>query len=220
MKSTQRTQEKQIAVAKRPEDIPEVEIMVVDTPDSAVNISYVNGQITAEGGVHVDAAEQPIFEKINEIISRTVKKHKITVKHMRPHLSFIVNARLCDPNFASQAKAKLTSPEVAISYNEKATRKLNNWEIVKRLHAEIKAIAYMKATKGDGVKRKHIDIANGEDANFAGTDKSQKCTLHLVEGLSAANYPQKRIQRKEGGKDFYGLSADARQGFECHKRRY
>ena len=49
-----------------------------------------------------------------------------------------------------------------------------------------------------------MDCENGEDANLAGTKDSMRCTLHLVEGLSAANYPQKRICLMEGGKDIFG----------------
>ena len=44
----------------------------------------------------------------------------------------------------------------------------------------------------------------GEDANLAGTKHSQNCVLFVCEGLSAANYPQKRSQELEGGKDKYG----------------
>ena len=202
--ATVKTQEKRISNATKPENIPEVEIMVVDTPDKAVNMSYVNGLITAEGGVHVDAAEEPVFEKIKDILLRLLKKNKLRIDHIRPHVSFIVNARLCDPDYSSQSKTKLTSPNVEIKYKEKSLRKVSEWGVIKRLMAEAKAMAYLKASKGDGTKRKHIDCQNGEDANYAGTDKSLKCTLHLVEGLSAANYPQKRICMLEGGKDFYG----------------
>ena len=57
----QKTQERCIALAKTPENIPEVEIMVIDTPDKPFRVSYVNGLMTSEGGVHVDAAEEPVF---------------------------------------------------------------------------------------------------------------------------------------------------------------
>jgi len=203
----QKTQEKLIATAKKPENIPEIEIMVIDSPDKSVNISYVNGLITSEGGIHVDAAEEPVFKKIIDIINKGAKrgkKNSISVKNIRPHVSFIVNTRLCDPDYNSQSKTKLVSPLVTVTYKDKNLRKVTEWNIIKRLYAELDAMAYMKATKTDGIKRKHIDCENGEDANLAGTKDSMKCTLHLVEGLSAANYPQKRICLMEGGKDIYG----------------
>lgn len=203
----QKSQEKQIALAKKPENIPEVEIMVIDTPDKAFKVSYVNGLMTAEGGVHVTAAEEPVFKKITEIMNKGMKKGKkntITLKNIRPHLSFIVNARLCDPDYNSQSKTKLVSPQVDVSYKDKNLRKITDWNIIKRLYAEIDAMAFLKTKTTDGTKRKHIDCKNGEDANFAGTKDSSQCTLCLVEGLSAANYPQKRICLMKGGKDIYG----------------
>lgn len=203
----QKTQERCIALAKTPENIPEVEIMVIDTPDKPFRVSYVNGLMTSEGGVHVDAAEEPIFKRIMEIMNKGMKRGKkntITVKNIRPHLSFIVNTRLCDPDYNSQSKTKLVSPAVTVTYKDKYMKKLSDWNIIKRLYAEIDAMAFLKASKTDGIKRKHIDCENGEDANLAGTKDSMNCVLHLVEGLSAANYPQKRICLLEGGKDIYG----------------
>ena len=203
----QKNQERQIAMAKKPENIPEIEVMIIDSPDKSLKVSYVNGLMTAEHGVHVDAAEEPIFKKIIEIMNRGSKKGKknsITVKNIRPHLSFIVNARLCDPDYNSQSKSKLVSPAVNILYKDKNLRKISDWNIIKRLYAELEAMAFLKVSKTDGTKRKHIDCQNGEDANLAGTKDSSQCTLHLVEGLSAANYPQKRICLMEGGKDVYG----------------
>ena len=205
--ATQKTQERLIANAKRPENIPEVEIMVIDTPDNAVKISYVNGLMTSDGGVHVDAAEEPIYKKIMEVMNKGIKKGKkntITIKNVKPHLSFIVNARLSDPDYNSQSKTKLVSPEVDVKYSEKNTRKITEWRIIQRLYAEIDAIAFLKTKNTDGSKRKHIECPNGEDANFAGTKNSLDCTLCIVEGLSAANYPQKRICLMDGGKDRYG----------------
>lgn len=205
--ATQKTQEKQIANANKPENIPEVEIMVIDTPDKAFKVSYVNGLMTAEGGVHVDAAEEPVYKRIMEIMNKGIKRGKkntITLKNIRPHLSFIVNTRLCDPDYNSQSKTKLVSPDVSVSYKDKYLRKISEWNIIKRLYAEIDAMAFLKTKTTDGTKRKHIDCQNGEDANFAGTKDSNQCTLCLVEGLSAANYPQKRICLMKGGKDIYG----------------
>ena len=205
--ANQKTQEKQIALAKKPENIPEIEIMVIDTPDKSLKVSYVNGLMTAEGGVHVDAAEEPVFKRIMEIMNKGMKRGKkntITLKNIRPHLSFIVNTRLCDPDYNSQSKTKLVSPSINVEYKSKNLSKITDWNIIKRLYAEIEAMAFLKTKTTDGSKRKHIDCKNGEDANFAGTKDSSKCTLCLVEGLSAANYPQKRICLMEGGKDIYG----------------
>ena len=203
------TQEKKILEAKKPNHIPEVEILVVDTPDSANNISYVNGLVTAEGGVHVDAVQDPIFKAISNLVNGEKKRGKkstmtISAKNIKGHISFIVNARLADPEYTSQSKTKLASPGISVSFPEKVIKNLQNWDVIIRMFAEMEAMAATKATKNDGSKRKHITMDKGEDANLAGTKESSKCSLYLVEGLSAANYPQKRICMLEGGKDYNG----------------
>ena len=202
------TQEKKILEAKKPEHIPEVEIMIIDTPDASKVISYVNGLITAEGGVHVDAAQEPIFKAISTHVNKEKKLRKsaitISAKNVRPHLSFIVNARLADPRYTSQSKTKLAHPSVPVSYSEKNLKSLQNWSVIQRMFAEMDAIASVKASKTDGNKKKHITMQKGEDANLAGTKESQKCTIYLCDGVSAANYPQKRICMLKGGKDYNG----------------
>lgn len=208
--ASQKVQESKIMDAKKPEYIPEIEIMIIDTPDSCLNNSYCNGLMTEEGGVHLEAAQEPVFKAISSIVNGEKKRGKksgavITTKNIKPHVSFIVNARLPDPVYTSQSKTKLSSPSVEVSYSDRSLKQLQGWEVINRLYAELDAISYNKTSKSDGSKRKHITMDKGEDANLAGTKHSPKCKLYLVEGLSAANYPQKRIPMTEGGKDYSGF---------------
>ena len=207
--ANQKAQETKIIEAKKPEHIPKLEIMMIDTVDKSQNISYVNGLITDEGGVHLDAAQEEVLKYITSFINGIKKRGKkagttITAKNIRPHLSFIVNARLPDPVYTSQTKTKLASPSVIVKYKESVLKQLQNWPVMNRLFAEIEAIAHSKASKNDGIKRKHIGMDKGEDANIAGTKHSLKCSIFFAEGQSALNYPQKRICMLEGGKDYYG----------------
>ena len=203
-----KVKEKKIIDAKNPDDIPELEILVLDTPDNGKCVSYVNGLITVDGGVHVDAVQTPIFNYLIKLLSEGKKKKdkklSISSKNIRPHLSFIVNARLADPAYNSQSKTKLTSPNISFKFKDNELKKFNDWEVINRLYAEMDAIAYKNASNSDGKKKKHIEMDKGEDAGDAGTKNSSKCTLYLVEGNSAANYPQKRICMLKGGKKFNG----------------
>ena len=206
-KSTQKVQETKILKAKNPEDIPELEIMIIDTPDKGKVISYVNGLMTVDGGVHVDASREPIFKHIQSIVnSKKKKKGDITIsgRKIKEHLSFIVNARLGDPEYTSQSKTKLTSPNVSVEYPAKLLKSIEKWKTINRMFAELEAMAGVKAKDTDGRKKKHIVMDKGEDANYAGTKQSNKCTIYFVEGLSAANYPQQRICKLKGGKDYNG----------------
>ena len=200
------TQQGFIIEAKKSEHIPDLEIFIVDTPDNSENITYVNGLMTPEGGVHLDAAQEQIFKFISNIVNegRKGKKNTITPKNIKPHLSFIINARLVNPEYTSQTKTKLSSPSVTVSYQDKILKNIETWDVIQRMYSEIDAISFNKAVKNDGIKRKHIPMDKGEDANLAGTKDSQSCTLFLAEGISALNYPQKRICMLDGGKDKHG----------------
>ena len=200
-------QEKKILEAKKAEHIPELEVMIIDTPDKGRIISCVNGLMTAEGGVHVDCVQEPVFKYVCSLLNAGKRKKgevTISAKNIRPHLSFIVNARLADPEYNSQSKTRLTAPPCSISFNDIYLKKIQDWDLLKRLYAEMEAIAFKSASNSDGKKRKHVLMDKGEDANLAGTKDSLKCQLYLVEGNSAANYPQKRICMLPGGKDFNG----------------
>ena len=206
---------KKIIAAKKDSHIPELEVLVLDTPDKGRVISYVNGLITIEGGVHVDAASEPICKYICNLVNGDKKKDKdksnmksgiLTNSKVKPHLSFIVNARLLDTEYNSQSKTKLTSPEPYIFYEDKRLKSLAEWEVIGRLHAELEAMAFKTATKSDGKKTKHIKEEKGFNANRSGTKDSLKCALYVVEGNSAAGYPRLRISLLKGGKDFNGLA--------------
>lgn len=205
---------KKIIEAKKAEHIPELEVLVLDTPDNGRVISYVNGLITSDGGVHVDAVQEPISTYICNIINGDKKRIKdksnqrsgiITSSKIKPHLSFIINARLIDTSYNSQIKSKLTSPQPYFQIEEKKLKVLNEWKIISRLYAELEAMAFKSASKSDGKKNKHIKEEKGFDANRAGTKDSLKCVCRFCEGASASGYPRNLISMLEGGKDYNGL---------------
>jgi len=206
---TLKSQEKKIMDAKNPDYIPELEVLILDTPDKGQILSYVNGLLTKEGGVHVDAVLEPVCKYISNIINGGKKKKKttgatISAKNIKSHLSFVINARVADPEYNSQSKTRLTAPNINLVLTAENLKKIQEWDVLNRLYAELEAIAFKSAANSDGKKRKHVVMDKGEDANLAGTKESLKCKLYLVEGNSAANYPQKRICMIEGGKDYNG----------------
>ena len=46
------------------------ELCLVDTPNASVKLSFVNGIITSEGGVHVDEAYREIVKKIIDVVGK------------------------------------------------------------------------------------------------------------------------------------------------------
>jgi DNA topoisomerase-2 len=189
-----------------------MEVMILDTPDAGICLSYVNGMYTMDGGVHVNESYAAIGKEIVEMIHNVHKSKKdkenrairLTVEDISKHISIIINCRLPDPKYTSQSKTRLAGPKPHIVIPEKCIDIIKNWNLVNRLIVALEAKMHVALKKSNGGRVKHISLDAGEDANEAGTDKSENCVLYLVEGKSAAAYPKKRIVMSEGGKDFGG----------------
>lgn len=198
-----------IVNAEKIEHIPELEVMILDTPDEGKVISYVNGLITSEGGVHVDCVHEPVIKHICQVINGDKKEKDdlhISARHVKPHVSLIINARVMDPDYATQSKNKLMTPTPYFEIEEKKLLKVNEWNLINRLFKELEFMAMKTASKSDGKKTKHIKEEKGFNANKAGTKESLKCALYIVEGKSAASYPRRRISLIKEGKNYNGLA--------------
>ena len=213
--------EKIIAAAAQSDHIAIIELCILDTPDAAVCLSYVNGLMTIDGGVHVKEAfkaiSQHLLEDINASFEKSagsgkkgkkasasvenVKTPHLTVSDIQPHISMVLNCRLPDPRYNSQSKTVLASPKPSITISEQMTKVLEKWHLVTRLFAALEAKMFKTLTKTDGKKKKHVFLDKGQDANDAGTNMSSQCVLYLVEGQSASAYPKKRIVMTPGGRD-------------------
>lgn len=199
------------------EYIPTLEILVLDTPDDATQVSFGNGLMTKDGGVHVEEVikvfSTVIMEKIDKVLaSRTGKgkdviikngsKH-LTVKDIRQHFSVIVNYRCPDPKHTSQSKTKLESPKPLVTVPPDFEKLLDSWQIIDRC---IDIITYKINGTSKSKREKVVLIDKGEDANKAGTNFSDKCLLYLVEGESASSYPRKRLcAMPDQGRDYAGF---------------
>jgi DNA topoisomerase-2 len=193
-----------------------VEICMMDTPDSGETLSYVNGMITRDGGVHVEAVIKGIsnvlLERINS--SKAVKmmnkddskkKNILTLADIRPHISLVMNCRIPNPKFTSQTKTQLSGPQLKFDFPDKLFQQVFKWSLITRLYATLEAKQMKNLQKTDGKKRRHILLEKGEDANEAGGSQSKRCTLFIVEGKSAMGYAVKAISSIPNGRNFYGI---------------
>jgi len=106
-------------MAKDPRTLPLLELALLDTPDNATIVPFVNGLYTPEGGPHVENIVRLVSSFIVPMINEKTKKKKdddnnkkgrtITLREVRPHVSIIVSIRWENPTFSSQSKYKLTS---------------------------------------------------------------------------------------------------------------
>lgn len=190
-----------------------IEICAMDTPDRAETLSYVNGMITRDGGVHVSSAIKALTKNLMSIFSNKgnagkdpkLAKANIKITDILPHISLVLNCRIPDPKFTSQTKTKLSAPDLTINIPDKVLLPMKKWLLVERMFQilELKQMNALKET--DGKKKRFISGLKGEEANYAGTGKSHQCTLYIVEGKSAMSYAVKAISSIPKGRDFHGI---------------
>jgi DNA topoisomerase-2 len=207
-----------IVQSTKSEHIPVIEMLILDTPDEGECLSYVNGLLTIDGGVHVNETFSALSSKVLEYIDNQNKKIKIkkdkdgneikipklNSEDVKRHVSIIINCRLPDTKYSSQSKTKLSSPKPHVVIPERIARIMTTWSLIERLNAALQAKMYNVLKKTNGGKVKHLQMDAGEDANNAGTEDSLNCVMYLVEGKSASSYPKKRIVMTPHGKDRSG----------------
>lgn len=172
-------------------------------------ISFVNGIWTIRGGKHVDYIVNQITKKLSEVIQRKKKINVVKPQTIKDNLIVFIKSTITDPRFDSQSKETLVSPQSKFGstavISDKFIDKLYKTELVDRV-LEISQLHNNKTLqKTDGKKRNTIrGIPKLDDANFAGTAKSNLCTLILTEGDSASSMAISGIG-EAGGRDIWGV---------------
>jgi DNA gyrase/topoisomerase IV subunit B len=175
-----------------------------------MHVAFINGIITAKGGVHVDAWDEaifrPIVQKINgdsgkkkkEDGKKVAKKKKkseekkrptIDISHVRKYFSLFIVAETDNPRFTGQNKEVFNSPPIHAKVKNSDIAKLMKWTFVERIEESIKLKEFASLKEAGKKKRNHLNVPNLDDANNAGHPKLGKdCILTLTEGDSAASY--------------------------------
>jgi DNA topoisomerase-2 len=153
-------------------------------------VSFVNGICTFKGGKHVDYILGQIVRKLVDYIEKK-KKIKVNAASIKEQLVLFLRCDIENPVFDSQTKECLNTPSnkfgsdctVSDSFIEKVA-KMGVMDMACQI-TETKEAGKSKK-KMDGSKTKTVrGIPNFVDANYAGTEHSDKCILILAEGLSA-----------------------------------
>lgn len=159
------------------------------TPEDR-HYSFVNGIYTRKGGKHVETVQRSILGDVCDI---ALKKKKMDIKpaQIKDTVTLFINATVVNPSFDSQTKETLTTPSSKFGSTPVFSGKLVDGLIKAGILDEAQSILDAKlardAKKTDGAKKKTIrGLPKLEDALWAGTPKSNECTLILTEGDSAA----------------------------------
>ena len=152
-------------------------------------VSFVNGIHTCKGGKHVEFILNQITRKLVEFIEKK-KKVKVNPNSIKEQLILFVRCDIENPAFDSQTKDFMNTPVAKFgstcSVSDKFIEKVAKMGVMDAACAITEVKETKVAKKSDGVKSKSVrGIPKLTDANFAGTDKSNLCTLLLCEGDSA-----------------------------------
>jgi DNA topoisomerase II len=173
-----------------------------------MHVAFINGIITAKGGVHVDDWDEAIFRPIVQKINGVTKKKKegakkpaakkkvvekkrptIDISHVRKYFSLFIVAEVDNPRFTGQNKEIFNSPPIHTKVKNTDISKLMKWDFVERIEDSIKLKEFASLKDAGKKKRNSLNIPQLEDANFAGDPKRGKeCILIFCEGDSAASY--------------------------------
>jgi DNA topoisomerase-2 len=154
-----------------------------------IQISFVNGIYTSKGGKHVEYILNQITRKLSDYIEKK-KKIKVNPNSIKEQLMLFIRCDIENPAFDSQTKDFMNTPMAKFGskceVSDKFIEKIAKMGVMDAACAitELKENKAIKKT--DGTKSKTIrGIPKLDDANWAGTDKSNECTLMLGEGDSA-----------------------------------
>ena len=157
--------------------------------DEFTQVSYVNGINTLKGGKHVEYILNQIVRKMQSYI---LKKKKITVKpaSIKEQLMLFISCVIENPSFDSQTKEYMNTPQVRFGskfeISEKFIDKLAKMGVMESAINLTEIKDNKAAKKTDGRKSRSIrGIPKYMGANWAGSSKSDQCTLILCEGDSA-----------------------------------
>ena len=157
--------------------------------DEFMHVSFVNGIYTSKGGKHVDYILNQITKKM---ITYIEKKKKVTVSStaIKEQLMLFVRCDIVNPAFDSQTKDYMNTPITKFgstcSISDKFIEKVAKLGVMDSA-CEITQVKDNKAAKkSDGKKSRSVrGIPKLIDANWAGTQYSDKCTIIFCEGDSA-----------------------------------
>lgn len=148
------------------------EIIVAKSNEGFRQVSFVNGISTTSGGTHVDHVVNSICKMMKD---KTAKAYQV-----KQYICIFIKVLINKPTFSSQTKTECTSKITdCVEFKPKFIKDIAAFGIDE-------ALATSKLKKSDGVKRSKITgVPKLDDANWAGTQKSDQCTLILTEGDSA-----------------------------------
>jgi DNA topoisomerase-2 len=186
--------------------------LMISGSSSFHQVSFVNSICTTKGGTHVNYVADQIISHVLDAVRKKSKvkdKEKIKSALVKNQMFLFINCSIENPSFDGQTKETMTRKvsqfgstcEITDSFMKKVF-KLGIVESTLEMLRE-KEEAQLKKTDGKGNQTRLSGIVKLMDANDAGK-KGKNCTLMLVEGDSAMNFPSEGIPVLSKGRDKFG----------------
>lgn len=176
------------------------EFIIADTPGVGFQVAFVNGTPVHQGE-HVNEYLRVIFEDLCTNFENIHKK-KVTVVHLKKHVSMVLRCKLDKPAFDSQIKKRLVKPKPKVVLPKKIQKDVMKWE----LEEELKKIFNVKTKKAVERQKQKTRVMKVNDAVMAGVPgESHKCTLILTEGETGCTLALKGNKYLPGGMQYNGV---------------
>ena len=188
--------------------VPTVELIVLDSPNEGMHISYCNGIYNVDGGVHTDTSYRVTLEMVKDLIKTSkgfdskIDLSKVDIRDIKKHCTIIINYKCNDPDFKGQDKEKLAKPTPKITLTAEEAAKIKKWSICNSIYTILTG-KQLKEMGGMGLKGRIKDDFHFRDANWVGTSRQSETVLILCEGNSAGSYILKWILATPERKDKY-----------------
>jgi len=175
------------------------DVVIIGSESPHNPISFVNGQITKDGGLHVQSWTKTIFNGVLDVLNNK-KELKLTKTDIAPYFQFFIHSRVNKPKFDGQNKNILKNPKVESEVTKSQISKILKWNVITTIKdkvlrsKELLCLKKMETTKKRGAPI--IKIDGYDQANKLGTDS----ILIVCEGLSAKSYAVSGIQTGIFGK--------------------
>ena len=176
--------------------------------DKFEQVSFVNGISTSKGGKHVDFISKQLTSMLGDAIKKRAKR-EINETYIKNYLRIFLDCMIVNPSFDSQTKERLITPPSKFGSKPVVPEKfikaiLDKTTLMDRVIQFSEFKLHKENKKTDGQKRSKIrDIPKLDDANWAGTRKSEQCVLILTEGDSAKTMAISGLSVV--GRDKYGV---------------
>ena len=167
-------------------------------------ISFVNGQITKDGGQHVQSWSKTIFSTLLETLNKK-KELKLTKADISPYFQFFIHSRVNKPKFDGQNKNVLKNPKVESCLEAAQLNRVLKWPVIALIKSKVLRSKELLALKKiEGVRRAMVKVDGYDPANELGTES----ILIVCEGLSAKSYAVAGIQTGifgKKGRTYFGI---------------